>query len=129
MNASMVAGDFLNSLKFILGPLMNLAKFEWKKIDAIKLKASVSFLGQGVIDCVRNAGDALKPAIDVLGGVDDIAIDSLVAAHAEMVNNTITWAHKEIDNLLTTGSAVGIEKEVHAFLQNMHDNVLQRLAS
>lgn len=129
MQAVSVATSIMESLRKLLAPLTTLAKFEWKKIDGIKLKTAVSHLGQGAIDAFRLTGDAFKPAIDVIGGVDDIAIDKLVAAHTDAVNNTVKWVHTEIDHLLSGGSAAGLEKDVDVFLQNIEDNVIQRLAA
>lgn len=81
----------------IVKKIMGTIKFDYKKADPAELKLAVSSLGDGVNGMVLHAGQALKPAIDVLLNADDLAIDK--AVEAEIAGNKFVVAaiHAEID--------------------------------
>ena len=91
-----VVGGFFDGL---LTRLLASVKFDWHKMDAKELKAAINAMGDGAISCVQHVGSAVKPAVDVFGGVDDIAIDKITDLEVAGIKALVALAIAQVDAL------------------------------
>lgn len=90
----LVVGGLFDGL---LSRLLGTIKFDWHKIDPKELKAAVQAAGDGMIGTAKHVSAAIKPAVDVLGGVDDIAIDKALEYEIKLINAMVAMALHQID--------------------------------
>lgn len=83
--------------------LVGSVKFDWRKIDPVKLKLAVAGMGGAANIAITNVGDALKPAATAPLNADDVFIDKAVALEIQANDAFVSFVTKEIDVLLKPG--------------------------
>lgn len=96
----LIVGGFLDSM---FQRLLASVKFDWKKIDPKELKAAINAIGDGAIAMAQHVGKAIKPAVEVFGGVDDIAIDKATDLEVAGIKALVAMAIHQVDIVLPSG--------------------------
>lgn len=96
----LIVGGFLDSM---FQRLLASVKFDWKKIDPKELKAAINAIGDGAIAMAQHVGKAIKPAVEVFGGVDDIAIDKATDLEVAGIKALVAMAIHQVDVLMPSG--------------------------